>query len=296
MISVVPVRNGAASVGGGEAIDEADGNGILIGSGTEQAARALNGSGRTLELWETPSFRPDAWARALKRAVSDYRIVLVPGGRDGRDLAPRLAFELSRPLLTGVVEANRERIRAVRLDGRAADVYEPSHPVAAVFEPGSRGVLFNPSAPAEITSTPFPAALQSADPEFLGDLPPDVQTMHLAEAQMVAAAGAGLGGEEGIRLAERLAEKLGAGLGATRVVVDRGWLPHDRQIGTTGVMIDPDVYLAFGISGAVQHITGIGRPRLVISVNTDPGCPMMERADLAVVGDARAVLSALLRS
>lgn len=296
MISVVPVRNGAASVGGGEAIDEAGGNGILIGSGARRAAQDLNGSGRVLELWETESFQPAAWARALKRAVSGHLIVLVPGGRDGRDLAPRLAFELSRPLLTGVVEANRERIRAVRLDGRAADLYEPSRPVVAVFEPGSRGVLFDPSAPAEITAASFPAALQSDDPEFLGDLPPDVQTMHLAEAQKVVAAGAGLGGEEGIRLAERLAEKLEAGLGATRVVVDRGWLPHDRQIGTTGVMIDPDVYLAFGISGAVQHITGIGRPRLVISVNTDPGCPMMERADLAVVGDARAVLSALLRS
>lgn len=290
------MRDGAASVGGGEAIDEAGGNGIMIGSGVEQAAQALNGSGRTLELWETPSFRPDAWAKALKGAVSDHRIALVPGGRDGRDLAPRLAFELSRPLLTGVVEANRKRIRAVRLDGRTVDLYETARPVVAVFEPGSRGVLFDPDEPARMTAVAFPAELQSADPDFLGGLPPDVQTMHLAEAPKVVAAGAGLGGEEGIRLAERLAEKLEAGLGATRVVVDRGWLPHDRQIGTTGVMIDPDIYLAFGISGAVQHITGIGRPRLVISVNTDPGCPMMERADLAVIGDARAVLAALLRS
>lgn len=292
----MPVRNGAASVGGGEAIDEAGGNGIMIGSGTEQAAQALNGSGRTLELWETASFRPGAWAKALKGAVSDHRIALIPGGRDGRDLAPRLAFELSRPLLTGVVEANREQIRAVRLDGRTVDLYEAPRPVVAVFEPGSRGVLFDPDEPARITAVSFPAELQSADPDFLGGLPPDVQTMHLAEAPKVVAAGAGLGGEEGIRLAEQLAEKLEAGLGATRVVVDRGWLPHDRQIGTTGVMIDPDIYLAFGISGAVQHITGIGRPRLVISVNTDPGCPMMERADLAVIGDARAVLAALLRS
>ena len=290
------MRNGAASIGGGESIDEAGGNGILIGSSARRAAQELDGSDRVLELWETESFRPGAWARSLAKAVSGHWIVLVPGGRDGRDLAPRLAFELSRPLLTGVVEANRERIRAVRLDGRAADLYEPSRPVVAVFEPGSRGASFDPSAPADITSASFPAALQSADPEFLGDLPPDVQTMHLAEAQRVVAAGAGLGGEEGIELAERLAEKLEAGLGATRVVVDRGWLPHDRQIGTTGVMIDPDVYLAFGVSGAVQHLTGIGRPRLVISVNTDPGCPMMERADLAVVGDARALLSALLRS
>ncbi|MGZ4703159.1 MAG: FAD-binding protein, partial [Ilumatobacteraceae bacterium] len=83
-------------------------------------------------------------------------------------------------------------------------------------------------------------------------------------------------------------------VGATRVITDRGWVGHDRQIGTTGVIVDPHLYIAFGISGAVQHTSGLGHPEHIISVNTDPYCPMMQLADLAVIGDANAVLDALL--
>ncbi len=82
-------------------------------------------------------------------------------------------------------------------------------------------------------------------------------------------------------------------MGATRVVTDAGWVPHQRQIGTTGVVVDPRLYLAFAISGAVQHTAGLGHPDHVISVNVDPHCPMMSMADLAVVADANATLDAL---
>jgi len=82
-------------------------------------------------------------------------------------------------------------------------------------------------------------------------------------------------------------------MGATRVITDNGWVGHERQIGTTGVVVDPDLYLAFGISGAVQHTSGLGQPAHIISVNLDPHCPMMQLADLAIVADANAVLDAL---
>jgi electron transfer flavoprotein alpha subunit len=82
-------------------------------------------------------------------------------------------------------------------------------------------------------------------------------------------------------------------MGATRVVTDAGWVGHERQIGTTGVVVDPRLYVAFGISGAVQHTSGLGDPQHVVSVNLDPHCPMMALADLAVVADASAVLRAL---
>ena len=84
-------------------------------------------------------------------------------------------------------------------------------------------------------------------------------------------------------------------MGATRVITDRGWVGHERQIGTTGVVVDPELYVAFGISGAVQHTSGLGDPRHVISVNVDPYCPMMQMSDLAVVSDANAVLDELER-
>ena len=92
---------------------------------------------------------------------------------------------------------------------------------------------------------------------------------------------------------QRIAAELGASVGATRVVTDRHWLPHERQIGTTGVVVDPRLYLAFGISGAVQHTSGLGRPDHIVSVNTDASCPMMQLADLAIVADANAVLDEL---
>ncbi|MCU1390297.1 MAG: Electron transfer flavoprotein alpha subunit, partial [Ilumatobacteraceae bacterium] len=78
------------------------------------------------------------------------------------------------------------------------------------------------------------------------------------------------------------------------VITDRGWVGHDRQIGTTGVVVDPALYIAFGISGAVQHTSGLGQPDHIISVNTDPHCPMMQLADLAIVSDANAVVAALI--
>ena len=82
-------------------------------------------------------------------------------------------------------------------------------------------------------------------------------------------------------------------MGATRVITDRGWIDHTRQIGTTGVVVDPRLYLAFGISGAVQHTAGLGHPDHIISINVDQHCPMMELADLAVVADANATLDEL---
>jgi electron transfer flavoprotein alpha subunit len=93
----------------------------------------------------------------------------------------------------------------------------------------------------------------------------------------------------------RLAAALGAEVGGTRVVTDAGWLGHDRQIGTTGIAVEPDLYVAFGVSGAVHHTGGLGRPRHVVSVNTDPACPMTAMADLGIVADAPGTLAELAR-
>ncbi len=85
-----------------------------------------------------------------------------------------------------------------------------------------------------------------------------------------------------------------ASVGGTRVVMDWGWIPFDRQIGTTGVMVNPDLYIALGISGAVQHTAGLGEPKHVIAVNSDPHCPMMSMADLAIVTDAPEFIKAMM--
>jgi electron transfer flavoprotein alpha subunit len=96
-----------------------------------------------------------------------------------------------------------------------------------------------------------------------------------------------------MRLLAQVAEALAGSAGATRVVTDAGWMSYDRQIGTTGVAVSPELYVAFGISGAAQHVSGLGVPEYVVSVNTDPSCPMTLMADLCIVADAPAVLAEL---
>src|SRR4029079_5840511 len=120
-------------------------------------------------------------------------------------------------------------------------------------------------------------------------------TMDLAESPRIIAGGAGLETQEKFGELAALAAALDAAMGATRVVTDRGWVGHERQIGTTGVVVDPRLYLAFGISGAVQHTSGLGAPDHIVWVNTDGTCPMMQLADLAIVSDANAVLDELER-
>jgi len=125
--------------------------------------------------------------------------------------------------------------------------------------------------------------------------PPDASTMDLSEAKSILGGGAGLGGATEFGLLAKVAGLLGASVGATRVVTDQGTLGHERQIGTTGVVVNPDRYLALGISGAVQHTAGLGGPDLIVSVNTDAHAPMMAMADLALTADAPATLRALAR-
>ena len=168
-------------------------------------------------------------------------------------------------------------------------------PVVVTVQPG----VGHPSGGA-VGELPVVKRIEVDEPDLVPDaavvevLPPDVTTMDLAEAHRILGGGAGLDSAERFEELTRVATLLGGSMGATRVITDRGWVPHVRQIGTTGVVVDPDLYLAFGISGAVQHTAGLGDPDHVISVNTDPHCPMMGMADLAVVADANATLDELL--
>ena len=245
---------------------------------------------RTVELG---AFAPDRWSRALAALVDDD-VVVLPASPDGRDLAPRLAHRLGRRLLAGAVAVSAERVSLARAGGLELHTVAVHEPVVVTLQPGVRGVERRPDAPPphgrpRSTSRPAPVTTRRSSTV----LPPDVATMDLAEAGRIVGGGAGL--DDAARFAQltTVAAALGAAMGATRVITDRGWVEHQRQIGTTGVVVDPDLYLAFGISGAVQHTAGLGTPAHVVCVNPDPHCPMMQMADLAIVADANAVLDAL---
>jgi electron transfer flavoprotein alpha subunit len=116
----------------------------------------------------------------------------------------------------------------------------------------------------------------------------------LATARVVVGGGRGVGSADGFGPLEELAELLGGVVGVSRVVTSEGWRPHTMQVGQTGTKITPDLYLACGISGAIQHFAGCAGAKTIVAINTDPTAPMMTRADYAVVGDLHAVIPALV--
>jgi electron transfer flavoprotein alpha subunit len=303
MIAVVPVRAGELPIGGDEAVAEAGGRAILIGDGTEAAAALLHGIATEVRLCEQPTFAPGAWAEGLAPLVHDEPAIVLPANPDGRDLAPRLAFLLDRPLLAGAVAIGAAGTTMAHQGGRVMEEVRVDEPFVATLQPGVRGVERDPA----LTCSPTACALVvpdddarrdagvARDVEVLEVLPADPATMDLAEAGRIVGGGAGLGSADTMHELSRLALAFGASYGATRVVTDWGWAPFERQIGTTGVTVHPQLYLAFGISGAVQHTAGLGDPEHCIAVNTDASCPMMGLADLAVVADAPALVAELGR-
>jgi len=292
MVAVVPVRSGALPAGGAEAVAEAGGRAILVGERAVDAAGELGGVATEARCWDTPGFSPGTWAGALAPLLVDEPVVILPASPDGRDLAPRIAAILGRPLFAGAIEVRADRVSTIGFRGTVVAEHPLRDPAVVTLQPGTRGVEHHDRpAPTPVLIELDAMAVPEAD--VVEVLAPDVATMDLAEAPRILGGGNGLDSAERYHQLTRIATTLDASVGTTRVITDKGWLPHSRQIGTTGVVVDPRLYLAFGISGAVQHTSGLGQPDHVISVNTEPHCPMMGLADLAIVADANATLDAL---
>jgi electron transfer flavoprotein alpha subunit len=320
-VAVVVARDGRLPGGSDEAVAEAGGLAVVVGSGSEAAAYALVAARRVWWAETGAGFRPGLLAAQLAPVVRGVTLVILPASPDGRDLAPRLAARLGRPLLDGAVSAGCHadprrgtgggvRATVSRLDDRVLMDAEVDGPAVVTLVPGSRAV--DPPDPEatvvlEPLGLPEPSAVAAGengplDPEVMAVLPPDLHTMDLDEATRVVAGGAGLaGGSDDHRAAQvfdllvEVAAALGGSAGATRVATDAGWTGYERQIGTTGVSIHPDLYIAMGVSGAAQHIGGVGTPRHIVSVNTDPSSPMTAMADLGLVTDAQDLLVELGR-
>ena len=293
MLAVIPVRDGVVPLGALETVAECGGRAVLAGSGVD--ADAVAGIGRQVSIVDLGPFQPARWATALAPIVADVRVVVLPASPDGRDLAPRLAHALNRPLLAGATAASTATVSVARGGGLSLHDFAVDGPVVVTLQPGIRGVQVG-GGELDVTPVDSPTtAAHDVDPALVDVLPPDVSTMDLSEAGRIVGGGAGLDGAERFEQLTKVAARLGAAMGATRVITDRGWVGHERQIGTTGVVVEPSLYLAFGISGAVQHTAGLGDPDHIVSVNTDPHCPMMQMSDLAVVSDANGVLDELHR-
>jgi electron transfer flavoprotein alpha subunit len=311
-IAIVVARSGQLPMGADEAVAEAGGRVLVVGERALEAARSLTTASHAWTAETQRGLRPGGLARALAPSLSDVPLVILPASPDGRDLAPRLAAELDLPLLANAhsvridTEASQLAVTAVlsRVQGRIDLPVTVESPAVATLVPGVAGSVPTGQRCTFAAFTPplnTPGALPGGDVEVVQVLEPDPDTMDLAEAARVLAGGAGLvpreagadAGPAAMSLLQAVASALGASTGATRVVTDAGWVGFERQIGTTGVSIDPDLYVAFGISGASQHTGGLGSPTHIVSVNIDPSCPMTAMADLALVTDAGELLRVL---
>lgn len=292
MIAVIPVRDGVAPAGADEAIGEARGDAIFVGTGADAAARSLVGIGSHFWTIETDP-EPRNVAVDVVHALSEVGrtdSVVLPASPDGRDLAPHIAHRLGRSVYAGAIDITDDRVSVSVRGGLAIADHRPSGPFVATLQVGVRGVENHGAATVITPLSSITPAGDSLAVRSEGVLPPDVSTMDLAEAPRILGGGAGLVDGSMFDTLGRVAVALEASMGVTRVITDRGWATHERQIGTTGVVVDPDLYVSFGVSGAVQHTSGLGRPDHIISVNTDAHCPMMQMSDLAIVSDANAVL------
>ncbi len=294
MIAIVVVRAGVAEDGWLDALHEADGNVLLVGGGVADAAGQVAPYASRLSGVALREGGPATWAAAIAPLVEDHEVVLVSGGFDGRLLGPYLAHTLGRPFIAQALEVTTAGAVVPALGGTAQRQLHVAGNFVASIQPGVVGSPAPAAGGPAVLELLEVTATEHRELTSLGVTEADATTIDLAEASRIVAGGAGLGGADAFEALARLGAHLGASMGATRVVADRGDVDFSRQIGTTGVAVDPALYVAFGISGAIQHTAGLGHPDHIISVNLDPSCPMMQMADLAIEADASATMAALL--
>ena len=284
--SVASAMAGAA--GGGFVVVGLDDSGPLLAGDEKFVVRADS------PLSSSPEAAANALAAAAKEANPD--VILVGSTRDGKEIASRLAVKLSRPCASEVFGASlgngmllgKRNVFAGKL---IAEVSLPL-PCVVALKVG--------------TSTALPASASKAAEKMMGALVSKTKlvekrekqkgTVDLRGAKLIVSAGRGVKKKEDLVLVSDLATALGGAVGCSRPLsADMGWLPEEHHIGLTGITVHPDLYLAVGISGQLQHVAGVKDSKVIAAVNTDKSAPIFEASDYGVVGDLYVVLPAMLK-
>jgi electron transfer flavoprotein alpha subunit len=250
------------------------------------------------------AYAPDGFALALAQVLAQAKpdLVLLPHTYQVRDFAPKLAASLGKGMIGDCIGYRKESgklvfIRQMFQGKSAADVtFQGAPPWFASFQAGAfRADLIVKQDGAK---APVKTVRVDLKPERIRTKPLELfreakQAVDLTQAPIIVAIGRGIKAPENIPLAEKLAKLMGGELAASRPICDEGWLPMDRQIGSSGQTVAPKLYLALGISGAIQHVVGMKGARTIAAINKDANAPIFEVADYGIVGDIFEIIPAL---
>jgi electron transfer flavoprotein alpha subunit len=278
---------------------------VVVGSGVRGLAAEVASFGADrVYLFDHAallSYATETYARALSQVVTESKatIVLLPFTSQGKDLAPRVAARVGAGLASDCValsltDGKLEARRPVYAGKAFATIRFAGEPQMATLRPN----VFALGAPdasrkAQVVEGQVDTTTRArvTAVEAIGG-----GRVELSEAQIIVAGGRGLKGPEHFHLVEELAGAFGAAVGATRAVVDAGWVGHSIQVGQTGKTVSPQLYLACGISGAIQHLAGMATSKTIVAVNKDPEAPIFKVANYGVVGDVFDVLPRLTKA
>ena len=271
----------------------------VVGSGVGAIATEL-GPKKVAKVYDVESpalsaYTPDAFSAALKQFLEakQLKLVLMPHTYQVRDFIPKLATAMQRTVISDCIGFRKDGDKLLftrqMFQGKfAADVsFASDAPWFVTFQNGAfRGdkvEAASAAAPIEIVKAEIADSVVRNKPQEV--FKEAKQAVDLTQAEIIVAVGRGIKEQKNIDIAKQLAEALGGELAASRPICDSGWLPMDRQIGSSGQTVAPKLYLALGISGAIQHIVGMKGARTIVAINKDSEAPIFEIADYAVVGN-----------
>ena len=308
ILVVVEQREGKLNRVSMETLTGAQGLAQAAGWTLEAAVAGNNVSGIAAEVAKTKvakvydvesaklePYTPDGFVAALKQLIEKIKpkLVLMPHTYQVRDFAPKLAATMQRALISDAVGYKYENGKLLftrqMFQGKfAADVaFSGDGPHFATFQNGAfRGDQVqqgDAAAPVETVNVEIADNVVRNKPE--APFKEAKQAVDLTQAEIIVAVGRGIKEQKNIDIARQLADALGGEIAASRPICDSGWLPMDRQVGSSGQTVAPKLYLALGISGAIQHVVGMKGARTIIAVNKDSEAPIFEIADVAVVGN-----------
>jgi len=274
---------------------------VLIGKGTTALADAATalGADRVIvaDADALESFNLEAFLKPLVKAVAATgpQLLLMAASTSGKDLAPAIAAATSSAILTDVTEVAVKdggvTVNKPVYGGKAmASLSASTDMVVVTLRPN----VFEPAVPQDGRSAPVEVVEAGVDAAGLRTVVKEVlakasEKLDLTEADVIVAGGRGLKAQANWHLIEEMAEAVGGVVGASRAVVDAGWRPHDEQVGQTGKTVNPKLYIAIAISGAIQHLAGMRTSKCIVAINTDAEAPIFKVADYGIVGDAMEV-------